>query len=84
MTLEHLLSESLQLGATDIHIHSLKTNMVIQRRISGVLREAAHTVKTLNLINRIKVLSNLETSETKRFKKANSYFLMMGRKFPFE
>ncbi|TDO96851.1 GspE/PulE family protein [Marinomonas balearica] len=82
MTLEHLLSESLNLRATDIHLHSCLNGMTIQRRIAGKLSSTHYKQNSSNLINRIKVLANLETSETKKTQEGQFLFYSDGEQVP--
>ncbi|RLA84576.1 MAG: type II/IV secretion system protein [Epsilonproteobacteria bacterium] len=54
-------------GTTDIHIESYETRGLVKFRIDGVLSEIANVKKSVivSIINRIKVISHLDISETR-------------------
>ena len=54
-------------NATDIHVESYEKDGIIRFRIDGVLKEISRVKKSvvISIINRIKVISNLDISETR-------------------
>lgn len=60
-----LLAEALKLKASDIHIESFESQLVVRFRIDGVLREIVRPKRELAplLVSRIKVMSRLDIAE---------------------
>ena len=60
-----LLAEAIKENASDIHIDSYETRMVIRMRVDGVMREMLQPPKTLAnlIISRIKIMAKLDISE---------------------
>ncbi len=63
-----MISEALRLDASDIHIEPLEDKVRVRYRIDGVLRAVADAEKTIQLAlaSRIKIMSQLDISETRR------------------
>ena len=64
---ETILEFAVVEGASDIHIESLATEVIIRYRIDGVLHDVLNLPKELSpaLVARIKILSNLKLDETR-------------------
>ncbi|MBJ7538128.1 GspE/PulE family protein [Marinomonas transparens] len=79
MTLEEIISNAINNNATDVHIEHTHSSVKIYQRSYGKL----HTVATLpsdsNLINRIKIRSNLDLSETRRTQEGQFLFTEKSR-----
>jgi len=60
-----LLTEALKLKASDIHIESFESQLVVRFRIDGVLREIVRPRRELAplLVSRIKVMSRMDIAE---------------------
>ena len=60
-----LISQAVQLGASDIHIDPQETEMLIRFRVDGILRtERTLPIKMNNvLVSRIKIMSRLNIAE---------------------
>lgn len=60
-----VLKEAIDLEASDIHFEPQENNVVIRFRIDGVMHEVGETTLDIfeNLINRVKVLSNLRIDD---------------------
>jgi len=60
-----LLAEALKLKASDIHIESFESQLVVRFRIDGVLREIVRPKRELAplLVSRIKVMSRMDIAE---------------------
>lgn len=60
-----LLSEAVREGASDIHIESFETRMVVRFRVDGMLREALEPPRAVAgvIVSRIKVMANLDIAE---------------------
>ncbi len=60
-----ILSYSVKVKASDIHIEPLENSLIIRCRIDGVLRKIMELPKTVApaLVSRIKILSNLKIDE---------------------
>lgn len=65
--LNALLSEAVQMNASDIHFEVFKNEFVVRFRVDGVLHEALKPPKNISLllISRIKVLAKLDIAEKK-------------------
>ncbi len=59
------LSEAIKVGASDIHIETFESNLVIRFRVDGVLREVLRPNRKLAalLVSRIKVMAKLDIAE---------------------
>ena len=66
MTLEEILSNAVSSHATDVHIEHSSLGVTIYQRNFGLLRRIANLSQSNNLINRVKMRSNLDLSETRR------------------
>jgi type IV pilus assembly protein PilB len=62
-----LLAQSLRAGASDLHIEPGAKQLLIRQRIDGILQEVHTLPSTLqsHLVSRIKVLAELDISETR-------------------
>jgi len=62
-----LFVKAVKEGTTDIHIESYETRGLVKFRIDGVLTQIANVKKSvvISIINRIKVISHLDISETR-------------------
>ena len=59
-----ILSEAIQVGASDVHIEPRKESVLVRYRIDGIMREMMKTDKHVHasLVSRIKVLSGMDIS----------------------
>ena len=74
MTLEETLSNAISSHATDVHIEHSNLGITIYQRNYGLLQTIAHLPHGSNLINRIKMRSNLDLSETRRTQEGQFLF----------
>ncbi|TAA46069.1 type II secretion system ATPase GspE [Corallincola spongiicola] len=60
-----MLSEAIKEGASDIHIETFETSLIIRFRIDGVLKEVLRPNRKLAniLVSRVKVMSKLDIAE---------------------
>jgi len=60
-----LLTEAIKVGASDIHIETYESRLVVRFRVDGVLREVVSPRRALAplLVSRIKVMSRLDIAE---------------------
>lgn len=60
-----LLTEAIKEGASDVHIETFESNLVVRVRVDGVLREILSLQRTLAalLVSRIKVMARLDIAE---------------------
>ncbi|GAA5192999.1 type II secretion system ATPase GspE [Ferrimonas gelatinilytica] len=60
-----LLSESIKLGASDIHVETYEKDLVVRFRVDGVLREVLKQKRKIAslLVSRIKVMAKLDIAE---------------------
>ncbi len=60
-----LLTEAIKVGASDIHVETYETRLVIRFRVDGVLREMVSPRRALAplLVSRIKVMARLDIAE---------------------
>lgn len=60
-----LLTEAIKEGASDIHIETFESNLVVRIRVDGILREVLRLQRTLAslLVSRIKVMARLDIAE---------------------
>ncbi len=60
-----LLSESIKLGASDIHVETYEKDLVVRFRVDGVLREVLKQQRKIAslLVSRIKVMAKLDIAE---------------------
>jgi type IV pilus assembly protein PilB len=65
---DQYLGKAIEMGASDIHIEPELDSVRIRLRIDGILREIERLPINIldNLVSRIKVLSNLDISETRK------------------
>lgn len=60
-----LLAEAIKLGASDIHVETYESRLVVRFRVDGVLREIVNPRRALAplLVSRIKVMAKLDIAE---------------------
>ncbi|MDY0146891.1 MAG: type II secretion system ATPase GspE [Halothiobacillus sp.] len=60
-----LLSEAVREGASDIHLESFESRMVVRFRVDGMLREVLEPPRAVAgiIVSRIKVMANLDIAE---------------------
>ncbi|MCB1647140.1 MAG: Flp pilus assembly complex ATPase component TadA, partial [Pseudomonadales bacterium] len=60
-----LLTEAVKVGASDVHIETYETRLVVRFRVDGVLREVVSPRRALAplLVSRIKVMAKLDIAE---------------------
>ncbi|SHI20657.1 type II secretion system ATPase GspE [Ferrimonas marina] len=60
-----LLSESIKVGASDIHVETYEKDLVVRFRVDGVLREVLKQKRKIAslLVSRIKVMAKLDIAE---------------------
>jgi len=60
-----LLTEAIKVGASDIHVETYETRLVVRFRVDGVLREIVTPRRALAplLVSRIKVMARLDIAE---------------------
>ena len=60
-----LLTEAIKEGASDVHIETFESSLVVRIRVDGVLREILSLQRTLAalLVSRIKVMARLDIAE---------------------
>ena len=60
-----LLTESIKEGASDVHIETFESTLVVRIRVDGVLREILSLQRTIAslLVSRIKVMARLDIAE---------------------
>ncbi|HKI74157.1 MAG TPA: ATPase, T2SS/T4P/T4SS family, partial [Pseudomonadales bacterium] len=60
-----LLTEAIKVGASDIHVETYETRLVVRFRVDGVLREVVSPRRALAplLVSRIKVMARLDIAE---------------------
>ncbi|WP_078430218.1 GspE/PulE family protein [Alkalihalobacterium alkalinitrilicum] len=63
--INQLISQAVQVGASDIHFDPLETDTVIRFRVDGVLRPERTLPKNMHnvLVSRVKILSDLNIAE---------------------
>jgi type II secretory ATPase GspE/PulE/Tfp pilus assembly ATPase PilB-like protein len=74
MTLEEIISNAVNNSATDIHIEHTQQAIHIYQRSYGQLSKVIELAQNSNLINRIKMRSNLDLSETRRTQEGQFLF----------
>ncbi|MFC4728786.1 type II secretion system ATPase GspE [Coralloluteibacterium thermophilus] len=76
-----VIAEAARLGASDIHVESYETALVVRFRIDGVMREVLSLSPRLApmLVSRIKVMARLDIAE-KRLPQDGRISLAMGAK----
>lgn len=74
MTLEEIISNAVSNHATDVHIEHSITGIHVYQRSYGQLQKVTDLPQSGNLINRIKMRSNLDLSETRRTQEGQFLF----------
>jgi len=79
----NIFIEAIKLEASDIHIESLENSGLVKFRVNGILtKEIELSSPTLkNTINRIKVISNLDISQTNFPQDGQSQVVLQGLKY---
>lgn len=62
---DHMLSQAIRLGASDVHLEPFETRTLLRYRIDGVLHEYPSPPKSIyaGVVSRIKITSGLDISE---------------------
>ena len=60
-----LLAEAVKVGASDIHVETYETRLIVRFRVDGVLREVVAPQRAIAplLVSRIKVMARLDIAE---------------------
>ncbi len=60
-----IISEAVEIGASDIHIEPDRGNLVIRNRVDGLLRQSIELPKWVQgaIISRIKIMANMDIAE---------------------
>ncbi|QRV24161.1 GspE/PulE family protein [Marinomonas foliarum] len=74
MTLEEIISNSVNQHATDVHLEHTNRGLHVYQRRYGTLHKVIDLPIGTNLINRIKMRSNLDLSETRRTQEGQFLF----------
>jgi type IV pilus assembly protein PilB len=85
-TLNSLLIDAVQKGASDIHLEAEEGATVVRFRIDGVLISATDPIDISfhpRLVSRIKVISDLDISETRRSQDGRFQFTALGKTIDF-
>lgn len=74
-----VIAEAVRVGASDIHLETFETRLVVRLRVDGVLREALSLNPRMAplLVSRIKVMARLDIAE-KRVPQDGRIALMLG------
>ena len=76
-----LIAEAVRMGASDIHIETFETALIVRFRVDGVLREVLSVPVRLAtlIVSRVKVMARLDIAE-KRVPQDGRISLTLGRK----
>ncbi|MGY0611323.1 type II secretion system ATPase GspE [Luteimonas sp. A501] len=76
-----LIAEAARIGASDVHIESFESALVVRMRVDGVMREALRLPARIAplLVSRVKVMARLDIAE-KRLPQDGRIGLAMGSK----
>ena len=76
-----VLTEAVKVGASDVHVETYETRLVIRFRVDGILREVVSPRRALAplLVSRIKVMAKLNIAE-KRLPQDGRISLLVGGK----
>src|SRR5690606_25437450 len=76
-----LIAEAARIGASDVHIESFESALVVRLRVDGVMREALRLPGRIAplLVSRVKVMARLDIAE-KRLPQDGRIGLSMGSK----
>lgn len=84
--LNGLLIDAVQKGASDIHLEAEADRSVVRFRIDGVLLRGAEPIDIAfhpRIVSRIKVISDLDISETRKAQDGSFQFTALGRTIDF-
>jgi general secretion pathway protein E len=78
-----LISRAVESGASDIHIESLQSRMVVRYRIDGILREVTSPPANLRaaIISRVKIMAKLNIAERRLPQDGRIGIAVQGREF---
>lgn len=76
-----LLTEAVKVDASDIHIETYETRLVVRFRVDGVLREVVEPKRALAplLVSRIKVMAKLDIAEKRLPQDGRTSFKIAGK-----
>jgi type II secretory ATPase GspE/PulE/Tfp pilus assembly ATPase PilB-like protein len=80
---DHMLSQAIRLGASDVHLEAFETRTLLRYRIDGVLHEYPSPPKSIyaGVVSRIKITSGLDISERRLPQDGRSSLVVDGRKY---
>jgi type IV pilus assembly protein PilB len=84
--LNSLLIDAVQKGASDIHLEAEADRSIVRFRIDGVLLRGADPIDIAfhpRIVSRIKVISDLDISETRKAQDGSFQFTALGRAIDF-
>ena len=84
--LNGLLIDAVQKGASDIHLEAEADRSIVRFRIDGVLLRGADPIDIAfhpRIVSRIKVISDLDISETRKAQDGSFQFTALGRTIDF-
>ena len=78
-----LISRAVESGASDIHIESLQSRMIVRYRIDGILREVSSPPANLRaaIISRVKIMAKLNIAERRLPQDGRIRIAVQGREF---
>ncbi|HEX4193783.1 MAG TPA: type II secretion system ATPase GspE [Stellaceae bacterium] len=78
-----LISRAVESGASDIHIESLQSRMIVRYRIDGILREVTSPPAHLRaaIISRVKIMAKLNIAERRLPQDGRIRIAVQGREF---
>jgi general secretion pathway protein E len=78
-----LISRAVESGASDIHIESLQSRMIVRYRIDGILREVTSPPANLRaaIISRVKIMAKLNIAERRLPQDGRIRIAVQGREF---
>lgn len=80
---DHIISQAIRLGASDLHLEPFPTQVLLRYRIDGVLREFPAPPRStfLAVVSRIKIKSGLDIAERRRPQDGRSSVVVDGKKY---
>ena len=78
-----LISRAVESGASDVHIESLQSRMIVRYRIDGILREVTSPPANLRaaIISRVKIMAKLNIAERRLPQDGRVRIAVQGREF---
>ena len=78
-----LISRAVESGASDVHIESLQSRMIVRYRIDGILREVSSPPANLRaaIISRVKIMAKLNIAERRLPQDGRIRIAVQGREF---